>query len=130
VHTYVSERRGWLGSGMRGAVREKESGSRVMQTRSEALAQVVARLLNGEEVRRRPVDDPSPLSRYSLSQSAGKDGQWSVYAALSTAQNPSAFGDGIIARTTDEALGRRVVALLNEVDPEPRRRARRGIGWW
>lgn len=43
---------------------------------------------------------------------------------------PSAYGDGVIAISDDRELAERVVAKLNEVDPEPRRRAPRGMGWW
>jgi hypothetical protein len=114
---------------MRGSVRDAATGAEVIKTRSKRLAVVLTRLLNGEEVARPNIVDPSPLSRYAVTN-GHRAGEWHILAALSTAQAPSAFGDGIVAQTSDEVLARRAAALLNQVDPEPRRHARRDIGWW
>lgn len=66
--------------------------------------------------------------RYSLSLKS--PGEWRILSAQSNVRTASAFGDGIIAETTDESLGREIVSKLNEIDPEPRRAFRRGFGWW
>ena len=115
---------------MRGCVRHQASGDEVMRTRSPRLAIVVARLLNGEDVPRLSADDPSPLARYNVGRDPRNDRRWVVYPAESTVQHPSAFGDGIIAVSADPSLAGRMVVMLNEIDPESRRRPRRGFGWW
>jgi len=114
---------------MRGLVEEAASGAFVMRTRSPQLADVIARLLNGESVPPRAVADPSGLPRYSASRDASS-ARGLIYSAASTARSPAAFGDGVIVVSEDRALADRVASMLNEIDPEPRRRVTRGFGWW
>ena len=104
-------------------------GGAVMQARAPDLADVVARLLNGERVEPRRVDDRARTPRYQLSHGRA-DGRCAIVATESSARDRSRFGDGVLAVTEDESLATKVAQLLNDVDPRRRPRARRGFGWW
>jgi hypothetical protein len=105
-------------------------GRELVVTRTPELASVVARFLDGEEIPRREVDDPSPYRRYTTGRDPRDSTRTVIYAAPSTVRHPSAFGDGTIARTDDANLAERVMAMLNDTDPDYRRKATRGFGWW
>jgi hypothetical protein len=113
---------------MRGEVLRGD-GVLTMRTRSVELAEVVARLLDGEQVEGREVDDRALIPRYQLSHGAGAD-RVAIVGIESSTREGSRFGDGILALTDDETLAERVTQMLNQVDPRRRPRARRGIGWW
>jgi hypothetical protein len=106
------------------------SGNAVASTRSPRLAHVIARALNGENLPRRKVDDASPLSRYTVGRTQSPSGAYAIYAAESTARSPSEFGDGVVAFSADRALAETVANTLNHIDPQPRPRIMRGMGWW
>jgi len=97
-----------------------------MLTRSPRLAADLARLLNGEK--RPAVEglDLSPIPRYTVAP--GTRERWVVVADQYS--GAAAYGDGYIAVTSSEDLARRAAALLNEIDPSVRRRARRRFRWW
>jgi hypothetical protein len=102
----------------------------VASTRSPELADTVARSLNGEDVPRRDVGDRSPLRRYTSGRDPTDSTRTLIYSAQSIGRHPSAFGDGVIATTRDANLATRIADLLEEIDPEHRRHAKRGFGWW
>jgi hypothetical protein len=87
-------------------------------------------LLNGDELPRTQVEDTSPVPAYGVSPGRDSEGQHFVVGVQSTARNPSAFGDGLIAMTTDRSLAEQVARKLNEIDPRARPRVTRGMGWW
>ncbi len=95
-----------------------------MLTRSPRLAADLARLLNGEKLPTLDLGDPSPIPRYTVSP--GTHERWVVVADQFS--GTAAYGGGDIAVTPSEELARRAAALLNEVDPAVRRRARRWFG--
>jgi hypothetical protein len=105
------------------------NGSTVMETRSAQLADVVARLLNGEGVERRGVDDQAVVPRYQLAHGVA-GGRCAIVGIESTVRDGARFGEGVLALTGDEALAAKVAAMLNDVDPRRRPRVRRGMGWW
>ncbi len=113
---------------MRGEVVARD-GSPVMQTRSTHLADVIARLLNGQQVERRSVDDQAVVPRYQLSHGL-PNGKCAIVGIESTVRDGAQFGEGILALAEDEALAVRVAQMLNEVDPRRRPRVQRGMGWW
>jgi hypothetical protein len=116
----IAGRIGWLRAELR------HGDAPVMQARSLELAELVARFLNGEDVRAREVPEPSPLSRYTVA-GPDKKGRVSVVAD-ETARRPAAFGGGQLVRTEDAGLARRVAEMLNRVDPAPR--APSVAGWF
>lgn len=105
------------------------SGARVIETRSIRLANVIARLLNGEQMDRRGVDDQAVVPRYQLSHGV-PHGRCAIVGIESTVRDGAQFGEGILAITDDEGLAAKVAGMLNEVDPRRRPRVQRGMGWW
>jgi hypothetical protein len=91
---------------------------------------VIARLLNGEELPRKHVDDPSPIPSYYVLEQPGSDGARFLVNVYSTARKPALFADGPVALTADRRLAERLVQKLNEIDPRQRPPAMRGTGWW
>ena len=104
--------------------------SEVIRARSPRLAAVLAQLLNGDEVPRSHVEDRSPVPGYSVAHAGKSPERYLVVAIQSTARKPRAFGDGVIAMSSDAPLAESVARKLNEIDPRARPRATRGPGWW
>jgi hypothetical protein len=102
----------------------------VMWTRSPALAVAVARTLNGEEEEAGHVEDPSPLSTYSVSRAWPTPERFFVVAPEPTRSNPGKFGGGLLASSPHEEIAREVAAVLNRMDPRKRPRVTRGFGWF
>jgi hypothetical protein len=115
---------------LRGVVIDENGGYAVMRTRSPGLAEVVTRILNGEDLEPRSVVARSPLTRYHVAHDLRSEDRRLIVAVESTARRPSAFGDGILATTDDPVLAERVSKALNKIDPLPRARVMRGMGWW
>jgi hypothetical protein len=113
---------------MRGEVLD-QSGSPVIETRSAQLAEVIARLLNGQSVEQSDVEDRASLPRYQLSHGM-RGRQCAIVGIESSVRDSSRFGDGFLAATDDEVLAAKVAQMLNEVDPRRRPRVQRGFGWW
>lgn len=101
-----------------------------MRTRSPRLAVDLARLLNGEAVEERRVDQPSMISTYSVVRAGRKPELFLVVALEPTRSNPGRFGGGVLAMTSDEVLAAEVVGTLNRIDPRARPRTTRGMGWF
>jgi hypothetical protein len=106
------------------------SGDQIISARSPRLAEIIAKALNGDSHPHRAVQDASPLSHYTVGRTPVPSGGYAIYAAGSTARSPSAFGDGVVAVSTDREIAEVVAKTLNQIDPEPRHRIMRGIGWW
>jgi hypothetical protein len=106
-----------------------DRGAKVMRTRAPELARVIARMLNGEDVDRAQVQERSPVSRYQVAHGRSEDEQL-IIGVESSVRNPSRFGDGVLASTDDASLAHEAARLLNEIDPRPRPRVQRGMGWW
>jgi hypothetical protein len=70
------------------------------------------------------------MPAYYVARGAGSDGQKFVVGVNSTVRNPSAFPFGLFAETTDRSLAEQIASKLNEIDPRPRPRVMRGMGWW
>ena len=115
---------------LRGAVTDMSEGREVMWTRSPGLAEVIAKILNGEDLEHRSVPTRSPIPRYQVARDPRSGGRRLIVAGESTVRRPSAYGDGILATTDDAALAESVSHALNEIDPLPRARLMRGMGWW
>lgn len=113
----------------RGTVLDQRDAE-VIRARSPRLAGLIAQLLNGDELPREEVEDPSPVSAYAVSRGGGSEAQYFVVGIQSTARKPSVLGDGPIARTIDRSLAEEVVRKLNEIDPRAKPRVTRGMGWW
>jgi hypothetical protein len=105
---------------MRGAVIDEIADCEVMRTRSPSLADVIARILNGEDLDRRDVSTRSPLARYQVARDPRSECRRLIVAAESTIRRPSAYGGGIVATTDDPALAETIGQALNEIDPLPR----------
>jgi hypothetical protein len=106
-----------------------EQGEAVIRTRSPELAHAIARMLNGQEVERSQVADHSPVSRYQVAHGQ-TESERLIVGVESNARNPSSFGDGVLARTDDASLAVDTARLLNDIDPRPRPRVQRRMGWW
>jgi hypothetical protein len=110
-----------------------ERGHEVLRARSTEMAKLIARILNGDAIEGRAVDEPSGLSRYSV-QEDPRDPRDSrrkaVVGVLSTVRDQAWFGNGLIATTEDESIARKLAAEMNRLDPEKKKREQRGIGWW
>ncbi len=85
------------------------------------LAAVFAGLLNREELSRATISDPSPIPRYSVSAAPNKQGEFFIYGATSpTVRDEAQFGFGVIAKTGDTDVAKRLVERMNAIDPAPR----------
>jgi len=129
---YTSGRRQGL-SGLlgfyRGVVRD-DRGHEVLRARSAEVAKLLARILNGDAIEGRTVDESSGLSRYSVQADPRDSHRKAVVGVLSTVRDRAWFGNGLIATTENETIARKIAAEMNRLDPEKKKRGQRGIGWW
>jgi hypothetical protein len=89
-------------------------------------------MLNGDEIPRGRIHEPSPLSTYSVSRTGTDPERFLVLALEPTRSNPGMFSNvgGVLASTPHEDIARDVAEMLNRLDPRERPRTTRGFGWF